>query len=233
MDSVFGIVGDGFVLVAADRAALRQPLVFKHDEDKVVRLDDTKIVAAAGENCDRVAFTELIVRNIALDKFRSKLSRSCKATAHYIRGEAPMSVNLLLAGVDVPATEASTDSKDSAEAGKAAPAPAGEPSLYWIDYMGTMAKVGFGAHGYCAYFTNGLLDRYWKAGMSEEEGKALMGRCIGETRARFMLNQPNFICYMVTAAGVSTVDIDVPVMPDVSVAPAPAAPAAAAAAATA
>lgn len=35
MDSVFGLVGDGFVLLAADASAARSILVFKHDEDKV------------------------------------------------------------------------------------------------------------------------------------------------------------------------------------------------------
>lgn len=35
MDSVFALVGDGFVLMAADASAARSILVFKHDEDKV------------------------------------------------------------------------------------------------------------------------------------------------------------------------------------------------------
>jgi hypothetical protein len=35
MDSLFGLVGDGFVLMAADTNAARSILVFKRDEDKV------------------------------------------------------------------------------------------------------------------------------------------------------------------------------------------------------
>jgi 20S proteasome alpha/beta subunit len=35
MDSVFGLVGDGFVIVAADASAARSVLVFKQDVDKV------------------------------------------------------------------------------------------------------------------------------------------------------------------------------------------------------
>ncbi len=35
MDTVFGLVGDGFVLIAADCTAARSIVVFKHDHDKV------------------------------------------------------------------------------------------------------------------------------------------------------------------------------------------------------
>lgn len=34
------------------------------------------------------------------------------------------------------------------------------PHLYWVDYLGTMTEVPFGAHGYGAYFGLSLLDRY-------------------------------------------------------------------------
>ena len=35
MDTAFGLVGDGFVLLAADCEAARSILSYKHDEDKV------------------------------------------------------------------------------------------------------------------------------------------------------------------------------------------------------
>lgn len=34
-----------------------------------------------------------------------------------------------------------------------------EPHLYWVDYLGTMTEVPFGAHGYGSYFALSLLDR--------------------------------------------------------------------------
>jgi 20S proteasome alpha/beta subunit len=59
----------------------------------VVKIDDSKVVAATGENCDRVAFTEYVVRNMTLDKYRSRLDRSVKATAHMVRGEVRQAHN--------------------------------------------------------------------------------------------------------------------------------------------
>jgi len=135
--------------------------------------------------------------------------------------KAPFNVSILLGGVDKAPADAS---------GAGSEAPACEPSLYWIDYMGTMSRVNYGAHGYGAYFTNGLLDRFWKAGMSEAEAVELMGRCLGELKMRFMLNQPNFTCYKISAAGVEAVEVSATSVPDVSGVPAPSEGAAAAAA---
>ena len=56
---------------------------------------------------------------------------------------------MLIGGFDVSAT-----------AKKASPAEVGGiPKLYWIDYLGTMAEVPYGAHGYGSYFALSLLDR--------------------------------------------------------------------------
>lgn len=33
--------------------------------------------------------------------------------------------------------------------------------LYWLDYLGTCSETGFGAHGYCAYFINSVLNQYY------------------------------------------------------------------------
>jgi 20S proteasome alpha/beta subunit len=39
----------------------------------------------------------------------------------------------------------------------------GEGALYWIDYLGTMARVTKGAHGYAGYFCSSVLDNCYKA----------------------------------------------------------------------
>lgn len=47
MDSLLGIKGDGFVLIAADASAGRSILVFKTDQDKIMELDSHKLLASA------------------------------------------------------------------------------------------------------------------------------------------------------------------------------------------
>jgi len=57
----------------------------------------------------------------------------------------PYQVNLLVAGYD----------KDEGA------------SLYYIDYLGAMAKMPYAAHGYAGYFLFSTMDSAWKPGMNE------------------------------------------------------------------
>ena len=38
------------------------------------------------------------------------------------------------------------------------------PSLYFMDYLASLQEVPYAAHGYGAYFTLSVLDRYYKRG---------------------------------------------------------------------
>lgn len=53
MESVFGLVGDGFAVVAADTSATSSILVHKTNEDKIMKLDSHKLLGASGEPGDR------------------------------------------------------------------------------------------------------------------------------------------------------------------------------------
>jgi 20S proteasome alpha/beta subunit len=87
MDSIFGLVGNGYVLLAADAAAARSILVFKHDEDKIRQLDDKKLMATSGVAADNLNFGEYISKNMKLYELNNDVKMSPTATANYIRGE--------------------------------------------------------------------------------------------------------------------------------------------------
>ena len=86
---------------------------------------------------------------MALDEFRTGLRKTTGATAHFIRGElatalrkSPYQVSMLLAGFD--GISGGKDGADKSESDDSA-AMASEtsksgigPSLYWMDYLGTM-----------------------------------------------------------------------------------------------
>lgn len=56
--------------------------------------------------------------------------------------QTPYHVNLLLAGYD----------------------DADGPGLYYMDYLASLAKAPFAAHGYGAYLTLSILDRHYRPG---------------------------------------------------------------------
>ncbi|CAM8988365.1 hypothetical protein QQ045_007382 [Rhodiola kirilowii] len=186
MECVFGMVGDGFVLLAADTSAVHSILVHKSNEDKIMVLDSHKLVAASGEPGDRVQFTEYIQKNVALYQFRNGIPLTTSAAANFTRGELatalrknPYSVNILMAGYD----------KDIG------------PSMYYIDYIATMHKLDKGAFGYGSYFSLAMMDRHFKSNMTLEEAVDLADKCILEIRSRLVVAPPNFVIKIVDKDG--------------------------------
>lgn len=192
MDSVMGLVGDGFTLVVADANAGRSIMVFKNDQDKIMNLDESKIMGLAGPTADCSNFSEYVQKNMTLYELNNNMRLSTWATANFIRGElatalrkGPFQTNILLGGYE----------------------PDAGSSLYYMDYMGAMSKVNFGAHGYCSNFCLSIFDREWKEGLTVEEGLEIVQKCINELAARFMIAQPNFVIKIVDAQGTRRVEL--------------------------
>ncbi len=50
-------------------------------------------------------------------------------------------------------------------------------TLYWMDYLGTLQKVNFGAHGHCSTFLLSLMDRHWKVSGDGAFASSPFGGC--------------------------------------------------------
>lgn len=177
MDSAIGICGDNFVVIGSDMAQIRSIMVLKDDEDKIVTIDSHKVMSLSGPNGDRVAFSEYIKKNLALYALRHGSGLSTHAAANFTRKQLaealrsdPYQVNLLIGGYD--------EEQNAA--------------LYYMDYLASMAKVPYAAHGYCSFFVSGLLDRICKPKMTLDEVKDAMRACIKELGKRFLVNAENW-----------------------------------------
>lgn len=194
MDSVFGICGKDWVIVATDTAVNRSIFTLKDDEDKIMNLNTNKVLAASGEQTDRYQFTNYIQKNLQLQAFRTGVELSVEASAQWMRTElanalrrGPYQVNCLIGGFEH---------------------TTGEAKLYWMDYLGTLQQVNKGAHGYAAYFVNSVLDNDFRADMSLEEGRKAMKKCVTELRTRFIIKQPAFVAKLVTKDGIKEIDLE-------------------------
>lgn len=186
MECLIGIVGADYVLIGADASAARSIVIFKKDEDKIVQLDKSKLLAAVGPVGDRYNFCEYVQKNIHLHELRTDVRLDTKAAANWTRNQlaaglrkAPYQVNLLLGGYDE---------------GKG-------PSLFFMDYMGALHAMPIAAHGYGSNFVLSTMDRGYHKNMTLEEGKELMGKCLQELDTRFLLNMPNWIFKVVDKDG--------------------------------
>eukprot|EP00027_Filamoeba_sp_ATCC50430_P008933 CAMPEP_0168558834 /NCGR_PEP_ID=MMETSP0413-20121227/10192_1 /TAXON_ID=136452 /ORGANISM="Filamoeba nolandi, Strain NC-AS-23-1" /LENGTH=222 /DNA_ID=CAMNT_0008590003 /DNA_START=102 /DNA_END=770 /DNA_ORIENTATION=- len=204
-DSLIGLVGEDYVIVAAETGHARSIIKMKGDEDKIMQLDKYKLLAASGESGDRVHFCEYIKRNVNLFEFRHGYPMSVNAAANFTRTQLaealrsqPYQTNLLFAGFDAPDTNN--------------PKPelrhSGGPSLYFIDYLASLQKIDFAGQGYTGYFVLSIMDRYYKKGMKYEEGMQLVEMCIQQMQNRFLLDQSSWIVKVITKDGVKVVRND-------------------------
>jgi 20S proteasome subunit beta 4 len=117
---------------------MRGATILKASDDKTRALNKHTLLAFSGEAGDTIQFAEYIQANVALYSMRNETDLTPSAVSSFVRGELshslrsrkPYTVNLLLGGWS--------------ELEK-------KPSLYWIDYLASAAKVPYAAHGYAQY----------------------------------------------------------------------------------
>jgi len=138
-------------------------------------------------------FCPFIEKNINLYELRTGVSLSVHGAANFIRRElhdalrkGPYMVNLLVGGVD----------KDG-----------GSPSIYFMDYLGSMTKADYACQGYAGHFLLGLLDRHYKKDMNLEECVELLRKCTQELRTRFLLGHAKYLVRVSDKQGVRTLDL--------------------------
>jgi len=189
MESLFAITGNGFVLMATDTENARSIFVLKHDQDKIFVINNSKILSCVGEEADRAQFCDYVQKNIHLYSYRTGIELSASAAAHWIRGELASSLrssqpylcNMAFAGYDEKLGV----------------------SLYFLDYLASMHKVPFCAHGYASSFLYGILDKYHREDLTRDEAHALANQCMQEIIKRFIVTPPNFTLKILDKDGVS------------------------------
>ncbi|GAA6041138.1 hypothetical protein JCM8097_004134 [Rhodosporidiobolus ruineniae] len=195
MEVSFGITGKDYVLFASDMSAARSIVKMKATEDKQKVVGKHLVMAYSGEPGDTVQFAEYVERNLRLYQIRNHIPLRPPAAASWVRNQLaqslrsrkPYSVNLLLGGFDPTSST---------------------PSLYWIDYLGTVGTVPYAAHGYGAYFALSTMDRWHDPEGSLEDGLALLRKCIGELETRFIVNLGGWTIRVADKDGVRRINLD-------------------------
>ncbi|KAK4041686.1 nucleophile aminohydrolase [Parachaetomium inaequale] len=195
MEVLLGITGKDFTLIAASKAAMRGATILKAADDKTRQLNKHTLMAFSGEAGDTVQFAEYIQANAQLYSMRNETDLSPSALANFVRGELasslrsrkPYNVNLLLGGVD-PITH--------------------KPSLYWLDYLASLAPVPYAAHGYAQYYCLSLLDKHHQPDITLERGMELLKLCSDELKRRLPIDFKGMVVKAVTADGIKEMPFD-------------------------
>ncbi|KAK4242252.1 putative proteasome subunit beta type-2 protein [Achaetomium macrosporum] len=192
---LLGITGKDFTLIAASKAAMRGATILKSSDNKTRQLNKHTLMAFSGEAGDTVQFAEYIQANAQLYSMRNETDLSPSALAHFVRGELasslrsrkPYNVNLLLGGVD-PITR--------------------KPSLYWLDYLASLAPVPYAAHGYAQYYCLSILDKHHHPDITLEQGMKLLNLCADELKRRLPIDFKGMVVKAVTKDGIVDMEFD-------------------------
>ena len=135
--NAFGFTGKDFALLAVDCCVPRSIVVMKSNDDKILKISDKTMFALIGDVGDRKNFGEYILRNIKWYQMRNGKSLTNKEIANYTRNTLAYSIrnNPYLTWI----IQAGFDDKVG-------------PSLYWMDYFGSLATVNTAAAGLAQYF---------------------------------------------------------------------------------
>ena len=190
-DTVIGVVGKDFVIMAADKSRARSIVIMSNEEEKIMNLQTHKLLGASGPSGDCAQFCDFIQKNLNLYHFRTDVPLSTQAAANFTRHQlatalrkSPYNCNLLLGGFD----------KDEG------------PSLYFMDYLASLQQVKYGVQGYASYFLLSIFDKNYRPEMSVEEVLALLKICFAELRTRFLINSPVFSIKIVDRDGIRVID---------------------------
>lgn len=190
MNCAFGIQGEVFAILVADRSVV-QPIVKMQDDDKkIIKIGEKQLLSSIAEVPVRKEFTKLIKSKLLYQFYKYGHSPLTSEAAYFTRFEVsdslrsknPMQVGSIIAGVDNDV-----------------------PSLYIIEQLGGIEKVTKAVLGYCSHFLYGLMDSCYKKDFNLNEGKDCIRKCILELKTRFLVNIKDFDVYVITKNGIEDV----------------------------
>ncbi|CAO4361551.1 unnamed protein product [Caenorhabditis nigoni] len=181
MHFLVGISTENYVILAADKATFAYGAILADSEnDKEYRLGKKLTMMCIGEEGDVAQFGDWTKRNLQLYSVRNGYEVSPASAHHFVRrsiaeglrSQDHYTVDVLIGGYD--------DKEEKAFLGS-------------VDYLANgLAQQPYLFRGFCGRFCYAIMDHEYKKDMSEAEGLALMNKCIGEAKRRFVANIPGY-----------------------------------------
>lgn len=175
LNTLVGLKGKGYVLLGGDTSFFRGMTVMEGGYKKVVQLDDHIAAAASGDQGDVDIFVDWLQRMICLRRLDSDCMGVYAAASLARRDiarsarERRKNVSMLLGGYDSSGAH-----------------------LLWLDSLGTLQPIPFGAHGAASSFLLSMLDKLHRDDMSLSDAVALLRRCIKQLSTRFIVTPGGF-----------------------------------------
>ncbi|XP_017047358.1 probable proteasome subunit beta type-2 [Drosophila ficusphila] len=194
METILGIKGADFVLLAADtmKAKALSPMWLDDDKSKVHRLTDHSMMSAVGDGGDCLQFTDFVLRNLDLYKVTNGYDLTIQGAVHfirsnlsaYLRSNASYKVALLVAGFD----------------------PSSGPELHLIDPYGSSVPIRFGGYGSGINFCTPIFEEFYRPQLDKRTAYNIIQKCVVEIQKRLVINLRNFDVYIISRDGITKMD---------------------------
>ncbi|EDW03297.1 probable proteasome subunit beta type-2 [Drosophila grimshawi] len=187
METILGIKGSNFVMLACDTMQAKSVIFMKDDQSKIHRLSEFSMLAAVGDGGDTLQFTDYVAKHLQLYRISNGYHLSPRGAAHYtrknladyIRTNTIYQVSMLMAGYD--AIEGS--------------------DLHYIDSYGASMSINHAGHGLGSLFCGSIFQRYWREDLSQAEAYEILQMCVVEIQKRLVINLRNFDVFVVDQNG--------------------------------
>ncbi|XP_017847781.2 probable proteasome subunit beta type-2 isoform X1 [Drosophila busckii] len=189
MDSILGIKGKDFVLLAADTTLIKSFFIINNDQSKIRSINKYNVICVASADGDALQLVEFVEKNAKLYEIRSGYAMSTKTLSHFARNrlvrnlsrKAGTVISLLVAGCD----------------------PIEEPRLYHIDAQGAEHKLNFCSIGMSNVVCASIFRMMWRPNLTYSEALAILKRCIAEIQKRMALNLVSFDIILIDKDGIA------------------------------
>lgn len=182
MNSLFGLRGKGFTVVASDLTLSESVITLLHEDRKHYAVWDRVSIGYSGDQGSVRQLLSYAREKMKFESLRNSVPVTAEVAAHVIqktvhaslRGD-PYKAGCLVADKDV---------------------------LFAVDMYGAMWKADYACMGYAQYFLYGILDKEWNSSISLDQAMGLVQKCVVALKDRFVLGTTNYSVKIVSEKGI-------------------------------
>nr|XP_017006762.2 probable proteasome subunit beta type-2 [Drosophila takahashii] len=189
METILGIKGIDFVILASDTMKAKSVMWLDDDKSKIHRLTNYSMLSAVGDGGDCLQFSDFILRNLDLYKVANGYDLTVRGAVHfirtnlsaYLRSNVKYQVSMLVGGFD----------------------PTTGPDLTYIDHLGNAVPIRFGGHGCGINFCTPIFEHFYNPQLDMRTAYSIIEKCVLEIQKRFVVNLRNFDVFMISREGIT------------------------------
>ena len=183
METLFGLRGKSFTLVASDTALRKSVIKISEDDRKYYEVWDKVSIGYTGEKGPAHELLCFVREKMKFESIRNRIPVNARVAANVVQGcvhselrtTGPSGVGCLIGDKD---------------------------ALFAVDMYGAMWKANYAAMGYAQYFLYGVMDSHWHGDLDLQEGMEILKKCAKALAQNYILGNTKYNVRIITETGI-------------------------------